>query len=38
MSGVANPVIPASRLDAPVSYEGLVGIGSGLGSAGFHRL
>jgi len=35
MSGVANPVIPGSLLDTPVSYEGLAGIGSGLGSSGF---
>ncbi|MDQ1487676.1 MAG: NADH-quinone oxidoreductase subunit [Actinomycetota bacterium] len=35
MSGVANPVIPGSLLDTQVSYEGLAGIGSGLGSSGF---
>jgi NADH-quinone oxidoreductase subunit F len=35
MSGVSNALIPASLLDTPVSYEGLSGIGSGLGSAGF---
>ena len=35
LSGVANPVIPARDLDAPLSYEGLGGVGSGLGSAGF---
>jgi NADH-quinone oxidoreductase subunit F len=35
MSGVANGVVPASELDAPVSYEGLAAIGSGVGSAGF---
>ncbi len=34
-SGVANPVITAEGLDAPVSYEGLAAIGSGMGSAGF---
>jgi len=34
-SGVANGVLPASRFDAPVSYEGLAAAGSGLGSAGF---
>ena len=34
-SGVANAVIRADRLDAPVSYEGLAAAGSGLGSAGF---
>jgi NADH-quinone oxidoreductase subunit F len=35
LSGVSNPVIPASKLDAPVSYEGLAAAGGGLGSAGF---
>ena len=35
LSGVANEVITADRLDAPVSYEGLAAAGSGLGSAGF---
>ncbi len=35
MSGVANGVVPASRLDTPVTYEDLAAIGSGLGSAGF---
>jgi NADH:ubiquinone oxidoreductase subunit F (NADH-binding) len=35
MAGTANAIIPASQLDAPVSYEGLRAIGSGLGSAGF---
>ncbi|MGV3758110.1 MAG: NADH-ubiquinone oxidoreductase-F iron-sulfur binding region domain-containing protein [Actinomycetota bacterium] len=34
-SGVANGVLPASRFDAPVSYESLAAAGSGLGSAGF---
>jgi NADH-quinone oxidoreductase subunit F len=35
LPGVAQGFIPASLLDTPVSYEGLAGIGSGLGSAGF---
>jgi NADH:ubiquinone oxidoreductase subunit F (NADH-binding) len=35
LSGVANAVIPASALDAPVSYEGLRAVGSGIGSGGF---
>ncbi|MEX2658267.1 MAG: NADH-ubiquinone oxidoreductase-F iron-sulfur binding region domain-containing protein [Acidimicrobiales bacterium] len=35
LSGVANGVIPGTMLDAPVSYEGLSEIGSGLGSASF---
>jgi NADH-quinone oxidoreductase subunit F len=34
-SGVANGVITPDHFDAPVSYEGLAGAGSGLGSAGF---
>jgi NADH-quinone oxidoreductase subunit F len=35
LSGFSNPVLTAGDLDAPVSYEGLAGVGSGLGSAGF---
>ncbi len=35
LSGVANGIITGDKLDVPVSYEGLQGIGSGLGSAGF---
>ena len=35
MSGVANPLVPGSALDTPVSYEGMEAIGSGLGAAGF---
>jgi NADH-quinone oxidoreductase subunit F len=35
LSGVSNAVITADALDAPVSYEGLSAVGSGLGSAGF---
>jgi NADH:ubiquinone oxidoreductase subunit F (NADH-binding) len=34
-SGVANPVVTAEHLDAPVSYEGLASVGSGMGAAGF---
>jgi NADH-quinone oxidoreductase subunit F len=34
-SGVANAVVPGDALDVPMSYEGLEGIGSGLGSCGF---
>ena len=34
-SGVANAVITADDLDAPVSYEGLDAVGSGMGAAGF---
>jgi NADH-quinone oxidoreductase subunit F len=34
-SGVANAVVTADHLDAPVSYEGLAGAGSGMGAAGF---
>jgi NADH:ubiquinone oxidoreductase subunit F (NADH-binding) len=35
LPGVAQGFIPETLLDTPVSYEGLAGIGSGLGSAGF---
>jgi NADH:ubiquinone oxidoreductase subunit F (NADH-binding) len=35
LPGVSNAFIPADALDAPLSYEGLGAIGSGLGSAGF---
>ena len=34
-SGVANPVVTASQLGTPVSYEGFAAIGTGLGAAGF---
>lgn len=35
LSGVANGIVTAADLDAPVSYEGLSAVGSGIGSAGF---
>ena len=35
LCGVASPLLPADRLDAPVSFEGLRAAGAGLGSAGF---
>jgi NADH:ubiquinone oxidoreductase subunit F (NADH-binding) len=35
LPGVSNAFIDAADLDAPVSYEGMAAIGSGLGSAGF---
>lgn len=35
LAGTANPLLPASALDAPVSWEGLSSAGGGLGSAGF---
>jgi NADH-quinone oxidoreductase subunit F len=35
LSGVANPLLPGSQLDAPVSYEGMQAAGAGLGAAGF---
>lgn len=35
LSGVANPVLTATALDTPVSYEGFAAAGSGLGSVGF---
>lgn len=34
-SGVANAVITPDHFDAPISYEGLAAVGSGMGSAGF---
>ncbi len=34
-SGVANAVVTADHLDAPLSYEGLADAGSGMGAAGF---
>jgi NADH:ubiquinone oxidoreductase subunit F (NADH-binding) len=34
-SGVANRVVTADHLDAPVSYEGLAAVGSAMGAAGF---
>ncbi len=33
--GVSNALLTEEHLDAPVSYEGLAAVGSGLGSAGF---
>jgi NADH-quinone oxidoreductase subunit F len=35
MSGVANPLVPASLLDTPLSHEAMQAIGSGLGTGGF---
>jgi NADH-quinone oxidoreductase subunit F len=35
VSGVSNSPLSAGRLDTPLSYEGLEGVGSGLGSGGF---
>ncbi|MGH9243659.1 MAG: NADH-ubiquinone oxidoreductase-F iron-sulfur binding region domain-containing protein [Acidimicrobiales bacterium] len=35
LSGVANPLLPAARLDTPVSYEAMERAGTGLGAAGF---
>ena len=35
LSGVANPILPASLLDTPMTYEDLEAAGSGLGAAGF---
>ncbi|HTN81939.1 MAG TPA: NADH-ubiquinone oxidoreductase-F iron-sulfur binding region domain-containing protein [Acidimicrobiales bacterium] len=34
-SGVSNPVLPAAKLDVPLTYEDLEAAGSGLGAAGF---
>ncbi len=35
MSGVANPLLPASALDTPLTYDDLRAAGGGLGAAGF---
>ncbi len=35
ISGVANPIVPASLFSTPASYEAMAGIGSGLGACGF---
>jgi len=35
MSGVSNPLIPASEIDVPLTYEAVRAIGAGLGCAGF---
>ena len=35
LNGVSNALLTPDDLDAPVSYEGLAAVGSGLGSAGF---
>jgi NADH-quinone oxidoreductase subunit F len=35
MSGVANPLILADEFDAPVSYEAMRALGTGLGTGGF---
>jgi NADH-quinone oxidoreductase subunit F len=35
MSGVANPLLPAARLDTPLGYAAMREAGSGLGAAGF---
>jgi NADH-quinone oxidoreductase subunit F len=35
LGGVSNALIPAEKLDTPLSYEAMAAIGSGLGSAGF---
>ena len=35
LSGVSNPVLPASAFDTPMTYEDFANAGSGLGAAGF---
>jgi NADH:ubiquinone oxidoreductase subunit F (NADH-binding) len=35
LSGTANPILPASALDTPLTWEDLEAAGGGLGSAGF---
>jgi NADH:ubiquinone oxidoreductase subunit F (NADH-binding) len=34
-SGVTNPVVRGDQLDVELSYEGLAGVGSGMGACGF---
>lgn len=34
LSGVANPILPASLLDTPMTFEDLAAVGSGLGAGG----
>jgi NADH-quinone oxidoreductase subunit F len=35
LSGVANPILPESAFDTPLSYEAMTAAGTGLGAAGF---
>jgi NADH-quinone oxidoreductase subunit F len=35
VSGVANPVLPATKFDTPLTYEAMAAAGTGLGAAGF---
>lgn len=35
LAGVSNPLIPASKLDTPLTYEDMKAAGSGLGTGGF---
>jgi NADH:ubiquinone oxidoreductase subunit F (NADH-binding) len=35
LAGTAHPILPASALDAPLTWEGMTAAGGGLGSAGF---
>jgi NADH:ubiquinone oxidoreductase subunit F (NADH-binding) len=35
VSGVANPIVLASKFDTPLTYEAMRDLGSGLGTAGF---
>jgi NADH-quinone oxidoreductase subunit F len=35
LSGVANPFLPADKIDIPVTYEDMEAAGTGLGAAGF---
>ena len=35
LSGTANPILPGSALDVPLTWEDLTAAGGGLGSAGF---
>jgi NADH:ubiquinone oxidoreductase subunit F (NADH-binding) len=35
LSGVANPIIPDSLLDTPLTFEDMASVGTGLGAGGF---
>ena len=35
LPGVSNPLLPADRLDTPLTYEDMAAAGSGLGSGGY---
>lgn len=35
LSGVSNPIIPASEFDTPLTHEAMIAAGTGLGATGF---